>query len=601
MNKGQRTTPGLRVTLWSAVLVSVVMALGAFPPRVDASAIVATAVTGNPGTIGGMIQQGGTTGICSNVVSTGDYTPGPTDGCVLTQGYWKNHWPPASIMPNLVIVSSQGQIVVLTNAQAYNLFGDKLMKQLIAAAMSRQYGAGISSTYQSYYDAAIACISAPYSITSQCSNATNLASKLDTYNNGVQGNPSHCKNGPIWKYICQKGNPPIKGMNCGGYYGTYWTFWKNQFMVDNQDYACSCTGAYFCMTASQCSTLSDSPSCDNTLPCTPNITSDGVVLSCPSQNGLDTSNLHVQYPELSTCPTNVVLRSPFPRAMVNVPINFFLQPLQPNNYDDINGHSTSPVSPKNLLTDQLVNATTGLPTEKGYAAGVWQNLVLTLRSHRFTGGESWFNETVPQPKYTFSDQPWNTPALPSVQTGITATYIYKTSSYGLNTTFGREFDMVNKQVTHVYDLPAYEVQSTTYCGHDWKASVQLAQRNWQKTGSCYQTILYPDGTTFTPAGTSNEGCNPGWVAPGNWVYSWRTYTTDWSGVDMTLTGLSTTYDSQPNSVSGGIFDNATYRDDEDGVNGIWVPVVEVQSVLRGKCVADGTCAPPVAEPGSIAP
>ena len=85
MNERQRTIPGLRVTLWPAVLVSVVMALGAFPPKVDASATVATVVTSNSGTISGSIQQGGTDGICSNVVTTPTYTPGPTDGCVLTR------------------------------------------------------------------------------------------------------------------------------------------------------------------------------------------------------------------------------------------------------------------------------------------------------------------------------------------------------------------------------------------------------------------------------------------------------------------------------------------------------------------------------------
>src|SRR4029453_10438884 len=119
---------------------------------------------------------------------------------------------------------------------------------------------------------------------------------------------------------------------------------------------------------------------------------------------------------------------------------------------------------------------------------------------------------------------------------------------------------------------------------------------WHRDGSCYQTILYPDGSTYTPPGTSTEGCSPGWVAPGHWVYSWSSFSTDWSGVDMTLTGLSTTYDVQPHSVSGGFYYDNVYW---DSPSGIWVPVVEVQSVLRSRCVADGTCAPPRAEPNSL--
>jgi hypothetical protein len=95
--------------------------------------------------------------------------------------------------------------------------------------------------------------------------------------------------------------------------------------------------------------------------------------------------------------------------------------------------------------------------------------------------------------------------------------------------------------------------------------------------------------TFEPAGTSNEGCAPGWVSPGNWQYGWATVQTPWAGVNMTQMGYPVPYDVRSRTRSAGMFRGQMYIDSPDGV---WVPVVEVQSVLRDECVAAGTCAPP---------
>jgi hypothetical protein len=56
-------------------------------------------------------------------------------------------------------------------------------------------------------------------------------------------------------------------------------------------------------------------------------------------------------------------------------------------------------------------------------------------------------------------------------------------------------------------------------------------------------------------------------------------------------GRSNSYEVRTHTVSGGTFKGVEYWDQPAG---IWVPVLEIQSVLREECVARGTCAPPSA-------
>jgi len=54
--------------------------------------------------------------------------------------------------------------------------------------------------------------------------------------------------------------------------------------------------------------------------------------------------------------------------------------------------------------------------------------------------------------------------------------------------------------------------------------------------------------------------------------------------------------------SGGVFKDRLTGTDRvwwDTPLDIWVPVVEVQSVIRSECVANGSCEPPAAETGSL--
>ena len=375
---------------------------------------------------------------------------------------------------------------------------------------------------------------------------------------------------------CQTGEATdsSSGVACTEYSGSTYhlvdgTWWKD---------------STYCMTAAQCSAQATStPTSNDEVPCTPRLTQAGFVLDCtPTDEVIKTWNV---YAELDTaCPINDVLRSPYPRSMVNMTTTFTLQP---PDVTSLAGVATGLLAPDNLssFVDEQGN-----PTKAGYKAGIWKNLRLYLRSRRFDGGESWFGQTVPKPQWTFTDRTWNTSSpFAQQQNGTQASYVYQTSSAGLDTTFGRAFDTADKVPANTYNLPAYGVTIKSFCGHEWMVTYQTAGRTWQPSGACYQTTLYPDGTTQEPEGTSNEGCDPGWVAPGQWGYQWVDKTTNWAGVDMTGIGKSTTYDVRTRSQSGGVFAEQQYWDDQTG---IWVPVVEVQSVLRDECVAAGTCAPP---------
>lgn len=383
-------------------------------------------------------------------------------------------------------------------------------------------------------------------------------------------------------YTClQSSDPP-------GYYGTTYEYHGGTWWPINT----------FLMTAAMCTpdttTVVDEY---KDYPCAPVIGPTGVLIECKPNPSLLTFNVHA---DVSTsCPINKVLRAPYPRSLVNVDTNFILQW---QDYDSEGGNSSAPQSPDNL--SDFVDAN-GNPTELGYSVGIWRNLVLTMRSERLQGGMVWFGQTVPNPQWLFEDRTWNTDRkYPTHQQGILAKFNYETSSAGLPNMNGRSYNPIYKVPADSYSLAAYSVIVKTFCGQQIKESVEVAQRTWTPDGKlpkdCFKPDppLNPDGSTNIPPGTSQDGCPAGKVAYGHWVYSWKSQTTDWAGVDETLTGSTTTYKTRLQTKAGGVLNNITYWDLPDG---LWVPVVEIQSVLRDKCVSEGTCLPPPPDIGSLAP
>jgi hypothetical protein len=403
----------------------------------------------------------------------------------------------------------------------------------------------------------------------------------------------------LFEYTCRVGTATdsTTGEQCNGFYGTTEEYRNGQWW----------TTRTYCMTSTECQ-RNEGIDLDqyDWLPCVFRLNPGGIEVDCSNTNpALQTWNIRAEV--YTECPINEVLRAPYPRTLVNLETNFILQPKE---YNDENGISTAPQSPANLA--DFIDAD-GNPTSEGYDVGVWKNMRLIMRSHRFTGGETWFGDTVPQPRWVFADRAWNAGPFPSQQDGPTAKYQYETSSADLDTRFGRAFDIRNKVPANDFTLPAYPAQLTTYCGHEWMVVADLATKSWKKTGACYATRLYPDGSTYVPPGTDRADCPAGEVAPGEWEYGWSGYQTGragpngrwlWDGINLKDIGRPVSYDQRTRTKAGGVFKDPitkTPRIYWDDPWGLWIPVVEVQSTIRDECVATGACEPISAEPGSLAP
>jgi hypothetical protein len=573
MNKQSESRPGARYLYRRLIMLLSIVALAlttfASTPNLAQSYTTAT------GTLNGYVNGDDGPGTPVPVGDPGDDPNIPVvdyKGCIHGPGYWKEKpekWPVQELTIGGVLYTKAQLIAMVQNPSGEVT---NLIFHLMAAKINRILGQRYDGL-----DAAIAAADA-WLINGVGVSPVN---ELENFNYGHRGNV-HCNDATglpdRYTSMCQvvKGNKPACA---SGYYKSEYD-WSGKKWVEVQ-------ASIACMTQAQCQPPADPNDLHRKLPCDPFITNEGVVLFCEPRYGIQTGDVNANVS--STCPVNEVLRAPYPRALVNTETSFFLQPA---NYNNVYGYSTQVQSPDNL--QDFVDAN-GNPTKTGYAVGIWRNFVLTMRSRRFNGGELWYGQVASDPQWKFTDRAWN--AGPQEQSGATASYTYKTSSAGLGTTGGRGFDIANQKPTNTYNLPAYNVDINTSCGHEWKGTAEISQRQWVRDGKCEQPDpTWPPG--WTPDGWSFEGCDNGKAAPGHYGYFWAPYVTGWTGVNMVLTGLDTTYDKQDDAVGGGFVRGSSYWDTNGGVK---VPVVEVQSVLRSPCVASGDCEPPKAESGSVAP
>ncbi len=272
---------------------------------------------------------------------------------------------------------------------------------------------------------------------------------------------------------------------------------------------------------------------------------------------------------------NEVLRQPYPRALVDN-INYF--GLLPNEWSPGPGGLWSPPQNPYPLDGKIDGD--GLPLMEGLV----RNLEVGLRAQRLNKDDNWLGMIVPDVNWTFTSASSKGDAR--VQQGITATYSYAAASFvgpnvatGAVPNRGRRFDLENKVVTNAYDLPAFPVRITTYCGF-WN-SVRLEQsvKYWQQTGGCITAAEDENGNLIIPAGMSEIDCPTGQVAPGQWRYKWvPKVLQDWTPIDMRRFNMPTTYVPTSRATVIGIYKGLSYR--EPTGNGIWVPVVEVQTVQQ---------------------
>ena len=314
----------------------------------------------------------------------------------------------------------------------------------------------------------------------------------------------------------------------------------------------------------------------------------------------------------ATCPNNYVIRGPYPRALVNVPVNFKLLLDDQYKYSPSQaGNWTAPVSPVNIDSADM-KEDDGAPKLEG----LFRNVKIGLRARRLEAGEPWFGYKAITPTWTFNvgangERTWNSNNAGDLQQkNVTATFTYQTSSAGL-ATGGRAFDSNSKQILSAYTLPAYQVQLETSCGFEWAMAWEVSVKDKivkdPPTAPCFvPTVAQP-----APTLAATEGCPAGQVATGRWKYKWDIKSSSdcgngvlanegWCGQDMKYYNLlPLPYSIRKNTTEGGVFKGTTYWSPQGG--GIKVPVIEVQTVMREACVANGTCSAPTAPGASLSP
>jgi hypothetical protein len=299
-------------------------------------------------------------------------------------------------------------------------------------------------------------------------------------------------------------------------------------------------------------------------PCVPDFRN-GLLLNCTGNLGMQWA---IRVSVGTRCPINRVLRDPFPRSLVSVPTNFWLM----NGVNDIwspsqAGNWSNRVSPTNL-SDFMDGD--GNPTVEG----VVRNVQLGLRSQRLAKGTNYFGEIVPDVQWGFTGRGGG--GYLAAQQGISATYQYETASFG-QPNRGRAFDFARNKPTEDYSLPAYPVSIETYCGHQWSMRWQESVKDFTSTGPCEWAPRAPWGI-YIPEGYDQGACPTGMMQPGTATYRWVDRNERWTPIDMRELGAPLTYVPVRRAQGGGLFQRPDPYWDDNG--GIWVPVIEVQTVLR---------------------
>jgi hypothetical protein len=188
---------------------------------------------------------------------------------------------------------------------------------------------------------------------------------------------------------------------------------------------------------------------------------------------------------------------------------------------------------------------------------------------------------------------WPSNGGPRTVLGITVTHTYNSASIG-QPEFGRAFDFVRNEPSDLYNLPAYEVTLKTICGHEWQLKWQESAKYWKRDNGATCTVagLNPDGTV--KPGFARDSCPAGEAVAGQQAFKWVNRSSPWEGLDLrTLNlGFQFPYAIQGMSKEFGRVNNIVYWNRAPSP-AMWIPVVEVQSVLRAEDCATGNGCPQV--------
>jgi hypothetical protein len=283
-------------------------------------------------------------------------------------------------------------------------------------------------------------------------------------------------------------------------------------------------------------------------------------------------NVDLQVP----CPLAETVREPYPRSLVTQPTTFALLKNDWSPSED--GLYSAPQDVISLIGKIDGD---GNPLE----AGLVRRVQFGMRAQRLPKDEVWLSERVPDINWVFTGP--SSDGSPRAQGGVTATYAYAAASYagpevatGAIAGKGRRFDLNTKLPSNRYDLPAYPVKLTTYCGFWQTVRGDVSVKEWKATSACF--AAQRDAVTneiIVPAGHATEGCPTGQISAGSYVFRWKTATIQpWMRLNMKDFGLPNTFVVWTKASGGGLFKTRYYK--EPANYGIFVPVVEVQTVQQ---------------------
>jgi hypothetical protein len=296
----------------------------------------------------------------------------------------------------------------------------------------------------------------------------------------------------------------------------------------------------------------------------------GVTVNCDNSEWNDVMRVSTE------CPTNVVFRNAYPRVLVNREVQFVLEPERWS--PSAAGKASNEVQTRDLARFVQADDT---PTR----AGLVRKMKLMLRSERLEQGREWEGDIAAGPKFDFGGA-----GQVVRQEGYVVTYRWTVSSAG-GEKRGRRYAVETDALTDRYDMPAHRVNVQTHCGHWW-------QMTWEESEGYDETTFgnCETATSPIPAEYTTEGCGAGDMRPVTKTtkYRWvnKASAADWTEINMKTDvepALTTAYAIQTRVQGTGYFKGTAQA---DPVGEMWVPVVEVQSVLRSEsCFNDPAICP----------
>jgi hypothetical protein len=310
-----------------------------------------------------------------------------------------------------------------------------------------------------------------------------------------------------------------------------------------------------------------------TYPCLPSAADDTITFDCEFEQGNPRKRLAVS----SRCPVNRVERTPYPRALVNAPTWFRLQ----HEIWGLGGAG-----------GVVAHAHDGIGADGEPTHGAAFHLQLAIRSQRLSAGVRWADDRVVGPEWTFYDGNGSSGAG-----GDVARFTWRYSSFE-QPLLGVGADRRTNRPDLSKRLPAWEVIMTTSCGHEVAWRYRVAETE-NIIGQCRYYSGKPNDMAQTCGSIAADGS--GWYAEVTQRLRWRVAAGQndfpaWQTVDLRWFGRGRSYATMRETQEYGIvrdqiFDSGLVR------SSLWVPVIEVQSVLRSdECHANPARCPGVGPP-----